>query len=367
MSVGRPSRRPPSLGRRLALVFLSLLISAGLCELLLRLLWTNPYRNELPDQILPLALHHRHKALPVDRSAIDASAPEVYLRTDDRAYLLPIRHFDHPDATIVFLGGSTTECAAVDEELRFPALVSTLLEEHGLHVTTLNAAKSGNATQDSLNVLLNHVVEDHPDVVVMMHAANDVGILYQAGSYRSRMGAPMTFAVPLRWALQAGSAHSWLLGALRNWTVGSLHPADFQVRAEKKSERADLPVDEFEHRLRAFVGIARAFDIVPVLMTQPLITMRTALTPDWTDPVNQERFNETIRRVAADEDVVLIDLARYVAEEVPGWNEPMNVFYDGVHVTNHGSRIYADYITRRLLETVFADGPPKRSEADPAD
>ena len=72
------------------------------------------------------------------------------------------------------------------------------------------------------------------------------------------------------------------------------------------------------------------------------------------DPRNQEIFNGIVRTVAAEEDVVIIDLARHVAENVEGWNEPMKIFYDGIHVTELGSRTYAEHIVDRLLETILS-------------
>jgi hypothetical protein len=342
------------MGKRIGLFFLSLVLSIGLCEGLLRVFWENPYRNEIPDHLVKLAIHHPFRDLPVDRSAIGADPPIVPLRTDGRGYILPSHQFEAPDVTIAFLGGSTTECAAVAEEVRFPALVSTLLGEHGLRVNTLNAAKSGNTVQDSLNVFLNRIVEDRPDIAVMMHAANDIGILAAFDSYRPRSGAPASLRTALVWLFQGASARSSIAGAVRmSISIRPLRGGGFEHRAALPRERAVVRSDEFVHRLRSFVGIARGFRIVPVLMTQPLITMITPLTPDWTDPRNQEIFNQLIRDVAQEEDVVLIDLAKHVLENVEGWDEPMRVFYDGAHVSDEGSRVYAEYIARRLLDSVL--------------
>jgi hypothetical protein len=106
----------------------------------------------------------------------------------------------------------------------------------------------------------------------------------------------------------------------------------------------NLPVDSrpFEQRLRAFVHICHSFGIVPVLMTQPLSNSRNALTPEWADWANQDVFNEVVREVARSENVMLIDLVRHLHEEVADWDSPMNIFYDGMHVTDHGSRVYAE-------------------------
>jgi lysophospholipase L1-like esterase len=89
-------------------------------------------------------------------------------------------------------------------------------------------------------------------------------------------------------------------------------------------------------------------------MTQPLANIRTAFTPDWVDPRNQEVFNHIIRTVGAEEGAVVIDLVRHLVENVENWKQPMKIFYDGVHVTDRGSEVYAEYIAERLDGAVLA-------------
>lgn len=347
------------IGRRILLVGLSVLVSAALSEALLRALWTNPYASEVPDRIVHLRIQHALRNFPIDRSQIVPESPTVPLRTDERSYILPSFRFENPDWTIAFLGGSTTECAAVSEEIRFPALVSTLLEQRGLRVNSLNAGLSGNTTHDAINILLNHVVEDQPDVVVIMEAWNDVGVLSQDPIYRSRSGYPLGVGTAARWALQAASARLSLFGAVRSYTTTpGIQPRAFEGGADPKREQVPVPVEPYIRRLRGLVRLARALEIVPVLMTQPSVGVRTALTPGWIDTGNQATFNEAMRSVASEEGVALIDLAHHVEHDVEGWNQPMKVFYDGVHVNDDGSRIYARYITERLIETVLADSRP---------
>jgi lysophospholipase L1-like esterase len=96
--------------------------------------------------------------------------------------------------TIAFLGGSTTACNAVQEDARFPGLVGRLLTEPGISTNGLNAVRSGGTLHDTLNVLLNHVLPDEPDIVVVMHATNDIGVLHHQKSYDSRTGAAVRLA-----------------------------------------------------------------------------------------------------------------------------------------------------------------------------
>jgi hypothetical protein len=110
-------------------------------------------------------------------------------------------------------------------------------------------------------------------------------------------------------------------------------------------------------RLRAFVGIARAFDAIPVLVTEPLVRYDT----------NHYLFNEKIREVGAEMGATVIDLANHIENETPDWNEPMKVFYDGIHVTENGSAMYAAYLSEHLLPVVrrvIAERPREGAKED---
>ena len=313
----------------------------------LRIFWHNPYHKELPERVLRLALQHANTDHLLNRSVIDPDLSVTRFRTDHRSYIMPSYRFDAPDATIAFLGGSTTECMAVQEDLRFPAAVSYRLEKKGFRVNTLNAARSGNTTHDSINVLLNHVVEDRPDIVVLMEATNDIGVLTGDQSYRRRMGRTETFFQSVRFVLQKASSTFYLIALFRKWVTSEAFRQNASPLRGKRV-KARLPSTEYEKRLRAFIRVARAFGIEPVLMTQPVTNISTPLTPDWADALTQEIFNDLIRKVGVEEKVLVIDLVRYLIEHIDGWNQHMNIFYDGVHVTDRGSQVYAKYIAEIL-------------------
>ena len=354
------------MGKRIFLVLLSLGVSAAFSELLLRLLWTNPYRHELTERVVLLRMHHGLRDLPVNRAAVNPESPRAQLRTDERSYILPSKRFEKPDRTIAFIGGSTTECAALDEEQRFPPLVSRLLEGKGLRVNVLNAGLSGNTTQDALNIVLNHLEQDHPDVAVLMEAANDVGVLQADGSYRTREAELVSPGSAARWPLQLASSHLWLAGALRSFLTLATVPPPEVLDTSRAVEPPAVPPGEYVKRLRAFAGLCRAFGIQPVLMTQPSVSTPSKDTPRWVNARNQQAFNDALRGVAREENVPLVDLAQHLVDTVPDWEKPNRVFYDGIHVTADGSRIYAEYITQRLAETVLRDSRALRDHDEEA-
>ena len=90
-------------------------------------------------------------------------------------------------------------------------------------------------------------------------------------------------------------------------------------------------------------------------MTQPLSNHFTDLTPSWTDVPAQGRFNEITRRVGREEGAQVIDLVQHLVDEVPEWNQHMRLFYDGMHVNDHGSEVYATHIAEQLLPAIQAE------------
>jgi lysophospholipase L1-like esterase len=329
-------------------------ITLSACELLLRCFCKNPFVNESPAFVVRIRLPPQKEEV-YDRSAIDDATRYVRFATDDRCYILPARQYKRPDVTIAFLGGSTTECMLVREELRFPARVSSLFAERDIKVNSLNAACSGNTLHDSINVLINHVLLDKPDFVVLMHATNDIGVLKAAGSYELRSSQPLQFADCLgcvkRWLTNHCyvAAHARRALSRHGTFVGD--PRSLPWRNDPRAAD-EVPANEFYRRLNIFVCICREFNVEPILLTQPLCGNKNELTPDWANLGAQDRFNSIIRKVGKEHRALVIDLVRIMNERYPGWNETFDYHYDGMHVNDNGSRIYADSIFEALLPLV---------------
>ena len=106
------------------------------------------------------------------------------LDTDGDGFILPARVHANPAVTVAFLGGSTTETMYVEPENRFPHHAARLLEKRlGLPVNGLNGGRSGNNTLHASLLLSAKVVPLRPDVVVLLEAVNDLGVLSSHGSY----------------------------------------------------------------------------------------------------------------------------------------------------------------------------------------
>jgi hypothetical protein len=294
----------------------------------------------------------------------------VHIRVDDQGFLMPSRIHAHPDLVLAFLGGSTTECRVVPEESRFPYLVGRRLEKTlKVKVNSYNAARSGNNSLHSLNILLHKLMPLKPDIVVMMHNINDlVALLYEKTYWNNNASRKVLVVV-----------HPTLTGqvrgffqVLREYTIPHLYRAivelsqrvrgpkeeqdEFrEVRGRKVTINRPYLLQEFRSNLQIFVDMCRDRQITPVLMTQPNRLSGNLDPKTWKDVKVMEAmgikfaefeelyglFNQAIKDMGAANNVLVIDLAR----EIP--SDPKYV-YDPVHLTEKASKLAAQIISQEL-------------------
>ena len=283
---------------------------------------------------------YRFAPPPERRRYVNGGLRETYdLATDAQGLIEPALRHEKPDLTIVFMGGSTTECLYVDPENRFPYLASRTLEaDLGLKINGINAARAGNNGLHSLLLLLGKVIPLRPDYVVLMEATNDIGTL-SSGTYWTDTGSKRIIDVQKN---SVGQSVRILTNAVLPYTsdlvsrawrpvrnifprdVAQAAPSDVQtIMPRSAQERMGV---EFASVLRSFIGVARAWGIEPVLMTQVNVQPTSkgeqannflAREQPHGAKIDTEEFgsvhdnfNAIIRDVANREHVLLIDLAR---------------------------------------------------------
>lgn len=331
--------------RRLALVLAATALTLAVTELLLLAFWTNPFLHESADLVLLLRMQHAGADRMLDRSALQLEPPKVRFRTDARGYIEPTQRIADPEFTLAFQGGSTTECLVVQEELRWPNQVAVQLEPLGFRVNALNAGRAGNSAHDALVNLVEIVSRDRPDAVLLMHAINDAGLLAEGG-YGLRAPKSDGWRAGTRWLVQSSSAHSSLAGFVRRFS-------GFEREVPRPAERTAEPdPGPYQERVRAWARTARAFGIEPVLITEPLSSLRNELTPPWTDAAALAVFNERVRAIGREERVAVVDLAALVAA-LPEFRSPEKLYYDGMHVNDAGARVYGRLVAAALARDVL--------------
>jgi hypothetical protein len=302
------------------------------------------------------------------------------LRTDQDGFIMPSRKYDDPDITLAFLGASTTECRFVQEENRFPYLAGVLLEkELGIKINSFNAARSGNHSLHSIDILLNKVLPVEPQIVIMMHNINDLMILLYEKSYWNK-NSSRSVLIDMNKEITANYTKiirdRWiphLAAALRDFDRqvravlkpgGKTGPqADEDEFARTRGRRLVIDaaqlVPQFEMNLQTFINICQARGITPVLMTMasrlkenPDKIIADAFPAQGSNGVTyrqfQElfaRFNDAIRQKARENRLVLIDLAKAIPPE-------KEYLYDVVHYNDHGAIKAAQVVSAGLKPLV---------------
>jgi hypothetical protein len=299
-------------------------------------------------------------------------AKKYLLRIDDDGFIVPSKKYDNPDMSIVFLGASTTECRYVAEDHRFPYLAGVLLEQQtGIKINSYNAARSGNHSLHSLDILLNKVLPLKPDIVVMLENINDlVVLLYESSYWNDKSSKPVIFDINKEIDANfykivrdryipnlAAAMHNFDKSLRSLWKSGNKSNDEFaKIRGKQLTVDKAAMIAQFEMNLQSFIYLCKARNIIPVLMTMPsrfkekpdkiILDTFNNVTLDY----SQFRelfnlFNKSIVKKAQENHIMVIDLAT----EIPQENEFM---CDIVHYTDKGAGRIAGIISSRLQPVV---------------
>lgn len=305
-------------------------------------------------------------------------APGVEFRMDADGFVMPSLVHDDPDATLLFLGGSTTACRAVTEEKRFPYLAGRQLETAtGMKINSINSGVVGNNSMHSNIALLAKGLPKKPDVAVLMHGINDLVILLYEKTYWNNsptrsivVTEPQTFKDKCRAIVLMikDMTFPYLYKVVRGAATAAMslgaqsEPDEFaHLRGQRLEFSTDDLTAQFEKSLRTFLGMCRANGIVPVLMTQasrfqekPDQDVAEIVARKATESFGisyddfrkmYEAFNATTIRVAAEEGVLLVDLAHDIPQDT-------TAIYDLVHLNDAGSEKVAGIVTNALEPVV---------------
>jgi lysophospholipase L1-like esterase len=351
--------------KNLSLLALGCLVALALLEVLLRVY--NPLEIRFkPDRIvLPV-----HKRYLIDNTDKFTKLPPRTVHTKNslgfRGEEPPANFQDY--LTILTIGGSTTECFYLSDGETWPDRLARQLSRDFTRVWLNNAGLDGATTYRHLILMEDYVAGLRPKVVLFLVGINDVGAgdldriekgrgHGLKGLWRGLLNRSEVYALEQNLyhyfvAQSRGLRHAEIdLGK-----VGSLPsiPAATAQRTLEDYREHSLPF--FAARLEKLVKICRAQGIEPVFITQP------TLYGPGIDPVTGvdlaavrvgdnlngglmfaavDLYNDVTRRVAAENQVLLIDLAR----ELP---RNSAYYYDFLHFTGPGAEAVAGIVDREL-------------------
>ncbi len=299
---------------------------------------------------------------------------------------------------ILTVGGSTTECLYIDQELSWPyALQRRINAVRPGSVWVGSAGKSGLDTREHY-MHMKYLVPQLPkiDMVVILTGGNDLlrrlieddkydpDFLdhYEAWKQRLIRGA---FTVvpyfPGKYRLRFGYYDESAIGSLyKKWKEQRTHKDLYQdqaggmfVNLRKQRKEAAAFVDtlpdlgpalgEYRRNLNTIIDMAEARSIRILFMTQPSM-WRADLTDrendllwcGWIESLKSrryytaralmegmKRYNETLLDVCRTRGVMCIDLASQIPKDT-------SAFYDELHFNERGNTLVAETLARTLVQ-----------------
>lgn len=366
------SSRLKNLGKNIALVLISLIIALSICEISLRFYNPLGFRIKGDNIILPVnktEIIHHDKCTKIDRLVIH--------RNNSLGFKGPEPPQDFADwLTVVTVGGSTTECLEIAADKTWPYVLGVKLQRDFRQLWLNNAGFCGHSTYGHYILINNFVAKLKPKVAVFLIGINEVGI-GNPREFDTRMGTEISFRsmdrllAALAYRSEVASAALNLYRYYFPKSVQAVGQRDMGELDLTKLPKMDLTAAEqaailkthaenylpaFEVRLRRLVQVTRDNNIMPVLLTQPILYGQ--VTDDLTG-VNLakivvanglngevgwkvlELYNDVTRQVGAEEHVLVIDAAR----EMP---KSSRYYYDLMHFSNAGAEKFAEITARGL-------------------
>jgi len=347
--------------RRLRILTVQAAIAVLLLEALLRVYNPLPFRLRGDDIVLPAGFRYTLHNPP---------GPKLDPVTNHTKNRLGFRGPDRPAdfkarLSIVSVGGSTTECFLLSDGKTWTDVMAAELAKGHPNLWVNNAGFDGHSTFGHLVLLRSVLAELKPTVVLFLAGVNDVGADW--GYPKDEFDNPPPVRLVHHLANSSEIFNS-VLNVVRVWRARQLsfddRPVDladyahFSMTDEEVAEEVlthQRSRAGYEARLTRLARESRAARIEPVFLTQP------TLVGDTVDPETGidlstlaehhlngraqwrvlESYNEVMRRVAARDGTLLIDLANQLPKD-------SRYYYDLVHFSNQGARAVGEIVAVEL-------------------
>jgi len=364
--------RLSNLGKNLLVLFISLILVLGFCELILRVYNPLGFRIKGNKIILPInkkeIIHHEGGLGKLDRVVVH--------QRNSLGFRGPEPPADFANGlTIVTVGGSTTECFDLAEDKTWPQALAMKLMPDFQQLWLNNAGLSGNSTYGHYILMQDYLVKLKPKVVLFLVGINDVGIRGER-DFDERIHG-LNFRSLERF-LASTAVHSELATAALN-LYRFYFPKSTMINNQNDPQETDLNkllpftvsqaaqaviikdhqdhyLEPYKKRLEQLIVICREHNITPVLLTQPVLygnNVDPATGVDLGDKFVAkdmngatawkvlELYNDVTRQVGGEQGVLVIDLARQMPKD-------SRYYYDLMHFTNTGADKLADLIAAQL-------------------
>lgn len=361
-----------NLAKNISLVFISLIIALGICEVALRIYNPLGFRIKGNDIILPVnkteILHHE-KCTKIDALVVHHNNSLGFKGAE------PPKDFADW-LTMVAVGGSTTECLEIAADKTWPHQLGVKLQQDFSKLWMNNAGFCGHSTYGHYILMQNFIAKLKPKVAVFLIGINEVGVsnprefdtrmstrislrsmdqFLSTVAYRSEVASVVLNLYRYVFPKSVQAIGQRDMGELDLTTLPTLELTAEEQAAILKTH-AEQFVPAFEVRLRRLLKVTRENGIDPVLLTQPVVygqgrdeatgvdLGKIVVANGMNGEVGWqvlELYNGVTRRVGAEEGILVIDEAQQMPKD-------SRYYYDLMHFSNAGAEKFAGIAARGL-------------------
>lgn len=277
---------------------------------------------------------------------------------------------------IFFIGGSTVHQRNLQEKDTSWKIIEDYLNNNisDIRFECINAGISATTTSDSIALLSHEIIHYEPDMIIVMHAIND--LFYGCHkNYQPTRRRLITHSASFEDILINLYKKSYLLIFLKQKIYNrfkNINPPKserilfenlkIEYRKLPKKTYEDFPsLAEFLKNIKSLIGIANAHHIRICFLTEPHLYHEEMSEDEknalfsWIDPDNgiiptessayrgMRLFNEHVRALCQEYGVEYIDLEAIVPKN-------LRYFLDQVHTTPDGAKLIAEIVSDYLWD-----------------
>lgn len=331
--------------KKILTVFIGIIVSLVLCEIILRIY--NPFQSRVRGN--EIILKSNYKRNVVIEPAIKGLDGKFIYSTNSLGFRGPEAPEEWDAATtIVTIGGSTTECSLLADDSTWTAQLYKRLKTSNDNVWVNNAGIDGCSSYGHIILMRDYIVKLKPDYAVFLIGINDL----VKSSFQNEDGFLInrkeSFMRKILKKSELFTTMANLIEAMKSQKANVDHgrdPYDYKNNELNKGDSAymaginnqlETMLPAYVERINQIAELCKSADIKPVFVTQPKFDDTASFS--WKV---MAAYNDAMSDYCKTKGYTLIDLGNEMPKDV-------NLYYDQIHFTNRGAAKVAEILYPRL-------------------
>ncbi len=320
--------------KKLLTVFIGIIISLALCEIVLRIY--NPFQSRVRGN--EIILKSNYKRNVVIEPSVKGLDTKVLYSTNSLGFRgpEPPEKWDE-NTTIITVGGSTTECSLLSDDSTWTAHLFRNLKASDASIWMNNAGLDGCSSYGHIILMRDYIAKLKPDYAVFLVGINDVvkmsfqnedGFLIKRNeSYwrtllkKSELFTTISNLMEAMKSQKANVAHG---NDPYDYKNNELNKGDSTYRAGIQQQLTKM-LPAYTERISQIVGLCRQSGIKPVFVTQPKFDDTASFS--WKV---MQQYNVALMDYCKTQSIPVIDLGSLMPRDE-------KYYYDQIHFTNRGA------------------------------